>query len=82
LVGLPKDPLVAFYLVFFLGSDPLDGPLNALVLITNTLSEPGVGLNAGQFVTTGVTVEPTPIKQGDLICADLRKYGAVSASLI
>jgi hypothetical protein len=63
------------------GGDALDGPLNALVWITNTLSKLGVGLEAGQFVTTGVTGKPTPVNQGDSVSADLGKFGSVTASL-
>jgi len=64
------------------GSDALDGPLNAMVWIANTLSELGIGLTAGQFVTTGVTGLPSPIKVGDTVVADLGVYGSVSATLI
>lgn len=64
------------------GGDALDGPLNALVWIANTLSELGVGLEAGQFVTTGVTGKPCPIKSGDTVRADLGEYGSVSATLM
>ncbi len=64
------------------GSDALDGPLNAMVWIANTLSDLGIGLTAGQFVTTGVTGMPSPIKVGDTIKADLGIYGCVSATLM
>ncbi len=64
------------------GADVLDGPLDAMVWIANTLSELGVGLKAGQFVTTGVTGLPCPIKSGDTVCADLGKYGRVTATLL
>jgi len=65
-----------------LGGDALDGPLNALVWIANTLSKLRVGLKAGQFVTTGVTGKPTQIKRGDIVCADLGVFGSVTASLV
>lgn len=64
------------------GGDALDGPLNALVWIANTLSELGIGLQVGQFVTTGVTGIPSPIKPGDIVSADLGKYGSATASII
>lgn len=64
------------------GADALDGPLSALVWIANTLSTLGVGLQAGQFVTTGVTGAPSPVKAGDVIIADLGEYGSVSATLL
>ena len=64
------------------GRDALDGPLNAMVWIANTLSELGIGLTAGQFVTTGVTGMPSSIKLGDTVKADLGVYGSVSATLM
>lgn len=64
------------------GSDALDGPLKALVWIANTLRDLNIGIKAGQFVTTGVTGIPSPIKQGDTVCADLGKFGSVSAQLV
>lgn len=64
------------------GRDALDGPLNAMVWIANTLSDLGITLEAGQFVTTGVTGMPSPIKAGDTVKADLGLYGSVSATLM
>lgn len=64
------------------GEDALDGPLSAMVWIANTLSELGTGLQAGQFVTTGVTGKPSPIAQGDTVCADLGVLGSVTAHII
>jgi len=61
------------------GSDALEGPLSALVWLANRLSQLGVGLKANQFVTTGVTGKPSPIARGDTVCADLGKYGSVTA---
>lgn len=63
------------------GADALDGPISAMVWIANTLSELGVGLSAGQFVTTGVTGKPSPVKAGDTVRADLGSYGSVTATL-
>lgn len=64
------------------GGDALDGPLSAMVWIANTLSDLSVGLKAGQFVTTGVTGIPSPIKAGDTVRADLGMFGSVSATLL
>ncbi len=64
------------------GSDALGGPLNALVWISNTLSRLGIGMKAGQFVTTGVTGLPSPISQGDTVCADLGRFGSATARLV
>ncbi|MEM7258299.1 MAG: fumarylacetoacetate hydrolase family protein, partial [Pseudomonadota bacterium] len=64
------------------GGDVLEGPLDALVWIANTLSELQVGLQAGQFVTTGVTGKPMPVSAGDHVRADLGIFGSVSATLM
>lgn len=64
------------------GSDALGGPLTALVWIANTLSNLGIGMHAGQFVTTGVTGLPAPVKRGDTVCANLGRFGSVTATLV
>lgn len=64
------------------GSDVLQGPLSAMVWIANTLCELGIGLEAGQFVTTGVTGKPMPVKPGDHIIADLGAFGTASVTLV
>ncbi|MGC1443487.1 MAG: fumarylacetoacetate hydrolase family protein [Burkholderiaceae bacterium] len=63
------------------GSDALGGPLTALAWIANTLSELGLTLRAGQFVTTGVTGLPSPVLCGDTVRADLGSLGSVTATL-
>lgn len=63
------------------GRDALGGPLLALTWLANTLSALGVTLSAGQFVTTGVTGKPSPIKSGDRVRVDLGRFGAVNATL-
>jgi 2-keto-4-pentenoate hydratase len=63
------------------GSDVLQGPLDAMVWIANTLSALQVGLHAGQFITTGVTGRPVPVTVGDQLRVDLGVYGSVSATL-
>ena len=64
------------------GGDVLEGQLSAMAWIANTLSELGVGLTSGQFITTGVTGKPMPITPGDHVRADLGIFGSVSASLV
>lgn len=63
------------------GSDALGGPLKALTWLANTLRELGLPLVAGQFVTTGVTGQPMPIKAGDRVRASLGRFGTVNASV-
>ena len=64
------------------GRDVLEGPLSAMLWIVNTLNELGQGLEAGQFVTTGVTGKPMPVTAGDHVCADLGVYGTATATLV
>lgn len=63
------------------GGDALGGPLKALTWLANTLSELGTGLQAGQFVTTGVTGQPVPIQVGDRITCDLGVYGTATTEV-
>jgi len=50
-----------------IGADALGGPLEALLWLVNTLNEQGLGLAAGQYVTTGVTGRPVPVVAGDQV---------------
>lgn len=59
------------------GRAVLGHPLNALQWLVNTLSSRGLGLRAGQFVTTGVTTEVYWAQRGDRITAD---FGAVGTA--
>lgn len=63
------------------GVDALGGPLTALAWLANTLRDLNIPLLAGQFVTTGVTGQPTPVKSGDTCTVDLGSYGAVTVNL-
>jgi 2-keto-4-pentenoate hydratase len=56
------------------GSAVLGHPLNALLWLSNSLNSGGVGLRAGQYITTGVTTEVYMAERGDRITAD---FGAV-----
>jgi len=59
------------------GSAVLGHPLNALQWLENTLSSRGLGLRAGQYVTTGVTTEVYWAARGDRIIADFGPVGTV-----
>jgi 2-keto-4-pentenoate hydratase len=59
------------------GANVLGHPLNALEWLVNTLSARGLGLKAGQFVTTGVTTEVYMAERGDRITADFGPVGSV-----
>jgi 2-keto-4-pentenoate hydratase len=59
------------------GSAVLGHPLNALHWLVNTLGSRGLGLQSGQYVTTGVTTEVYMAELGDRIRAD---FGAVGTA--
>jgi 2-keto-4-pentenoate hydratase len=60
------------------GRAVLGHPLNALAWLANQLSSQGRGLKAGQYVTTGVTMEVYMGQRGDQIAADFGPLGVVS----
>jgi 2-keto-4-pentenoate hydratase len=62
------------------GSAVLGHPLNALVWLANSLSDRGLGLKAGQYITTGVTTEVYMAERGDAIEADFGMVGKVELS--
>jgi 2-keto-4-pentenoate hydratase len=59
------------------GGNVLGHPLNALEWLANSLSARGLGLKAGQYVTTGVTTEVYMAERGDRITADFGPVGSV-----
>ncbi len=64
------------------GADVLGDPRDALTWLANQHRVLGVGLAAGQAITTGVTGAPSPIAAGDRVEADLGAFGRVGATLV
>ena len=64
------------------GSNVLGHPLNALEWLVNNLSARGLGLKAGQYVTTGVTTEVYMAERGDRITADFGPVGSVDLTFV
>ena len=64
------------------GADVLGGPLSALTWLANQCSALGIGLAAGQVITTGVCGTPCAIKAGDHVTADFGTLGHVSCDLV
>jgi 2-keto-4-pentenoate hydratase len=58
------------------GSNVLGHPLSALLWLANALSARGLGLKAGQYVTTGVTTVVYMAERGDVISADFGPVGS------
>ncbi|MCU1337419.1 MAG: hypothetical protein JWO19_3000 [Bryobacterales bacterium] len=59
------------------GSAVLGHPLHALEWLVDSLNARGLGLKAGQYVTTGVTTEVYMAQRGDRITADFGPVGSV-----
>lgn len=64
------------------GRAVLGHPLNALAWLATKLSSHGLGLEAGQFVTTGVTMEVYMGERGDAIQADFGPLGTVELAFL
>ncbi|WP_236863913.1 2-keto-4-pentenoate hydratase [Brevibacterium daeguense] len=63
------------------GANVLGNPVTALTWLVNELSELGIGLEAGTFVTTGTCSDPIPVRVGDTITADFDGLGTVTCAL-
>lgn len=59
------------------GSRALDDPLNVLLWLANHLSTRGIGLLAGEIVSTGTCTGLDPIMPGDVVRADFGSLGDV-----
>lgn len=63
------------------GGNALGDPRTALVWLVNELSEQGIGLRAGQFVTTGTCVDPLPVRAGDIVTGDWGEFGTFTVRI-
>jgi 2-keto-4-pentenoate hydratase len=59
------------------GSAVLGHPLNALQWLVHRLHQQGIGLQAGDYVTTGVTTNIYDAQAGDHLVADFGPVGAI-----
>ena len=62
------------------GANVLGDPRNVLVWLANELSGRGLGLEAGQVVTTGSAADVITVKPGDTVVADFGDLGVAQAS--
>ena len=62
------------------GANVLGDPRNVLVWLANELSGRGLGLEAGQIVTTGSAADVITVKPGDTVVADFGDLGVAQAS--
>jgi 2-keto-4-pentenoate hydratase len=63
------------------GRAVLGHPLNALEWLVHRLHERGIGLRAGEYVTTGVTTDIYDAQPGDELIADFGRVGAVELTM-
>lgn len=63
------------------GANVLGDPRIALTWLVNELSRLGVGIGAGQTVTTGTCVVPLEVDKGDHVIADFGRLGRAEAWL-
>lgn len=63
------------------GSAVLGHPLNALQWLVHRLHAQGIGLQAGEYVTTGVTTDIYDAQPGDRLHAEFGPVGSVELSL-
>lgn len=59
------------------GEAVLGDPRTALTWLVNELSGLGIGLRAGQFVTTGTCMPPVELTEGDTVHADFGLLGRI-----
>jgi 2-keto-4-pentenoate hydratase len=62
------------------GAAVLGHPLNAVEWLVRKLASHGKGLNAGDYITTGVTTDTYMASKGDRVRADFGPVGAVDLS--
>ena len=62
------------------GANVLGDPCNALVWLANELSARGLGLKAGQVVTTGSAANVIKVNPGDTVVTDFGSLGVAQAS--
>ncbi|WP_076862563.1 2-keto-4-pentenoate hydratase [Bradyrhizobium mercantei] len=63
-------------------ADALDHPIVPLIWLANELSRTGVGLKAGQMISTGTLTGMLRPKPGDSYVADFGPFGSVTASYV
>ena len=59
------------------GGNVEGGPFAAAAWLANTLAARGIGLKAGDYVTTGTTTQPAPAAAGQTVLADYGRLGRV-----
>ncbi len=63
------------------GADVLGDPLDALLWLVHHLRARGIGLEAGQLISTGTATQVAPIQSGSTATAEFDLVGSVSLAL-
>lgn len=64
------------------GALALGSPLNVAVWLANNLSQRGIGIQAGEFVTTGTCTGVKPVTAGDRVVVDFGPLGKLQVSFV
>ena len=64
------------------GALALGSPLKVAVWLANSLSRRGIGLRAGEFVSTGTCTGIKPVKAGDRVTVDFGPLGKLEVSFV
>lgn len=64
------------------GALALGSPLNVAVWLANNLSQRGIGVRAGEFVTTGTCTGVKPVKAGDAVTVNFGPLGKLEVSFV
>lgn len=64
------------------GALALGSPLNVAVWLANNLSKRGIGVRAGEFVTTGTCTGVKPVKAGDAVTVDFGPLSKLEVSFV
>jgi 2-keto-4-pentenoate hydratase len=59
-------------------SGGIERPEVTLVWLANTLSDRGIGLSEGQYITTGSLTHPSALRRGNQVTAAFGDFGAIS----
>lgn len=64
------------------GALALGSPLNVAVWLANNLSQRGIGIRAGEFVTTGTCTGVKPVRAGDSVTVDFGPLGKLEVTFV
>lgn len=81
LLGVPVELRVNNGRAVRMNSGTRTDPAQTLVWVANELSQRGLGLRAGQWVSTGSATKPEPLRPGDHVIARFAAFGQIELTL-